>query len=122
MALSSKCESFTFAYELKPMAVQIINHMPDVQVHRGDPLSPMRVLTPQRLTPSFFSRLSGRAWFAFGTFVVHVLAIAGFMTAQRLNHVAAEPVPMEVSLVETPATQEKPPEYTPPPMEVTYAL
>src|SRR5262245_5552598 len=104
------------------MAVQIVNHMPDAQVHRGEPLAPLQVLRPLRTVPSFFSRLSGRAWFALGTFVVHVLAIAGFMTAQRLHQVVAEPVPMEVSLVETPVTQEKPPEYTPPPQEIAYAL
>ena len=67
------------------MAVQILNFMPDAEVHRGEPLTPMRALAPHRTAESFYSRLSGRAWFALGTFAVHVLAIAGFMTAQRLH-------------------------------------
>jgi protein TonB len=104
------------------MAVQIINHMPDAEVHRGEPLTRMRVLTPQRSIPSYSSRVSGRAWFALGTFAVHVLAIAGFMTAQNLRQVVVEPEPLEVSLIETPVTAEKPPEYVPPPQEIVYAL
>jgi periplasmic protein TonB len=104
------------------MAVQIIDHMPDAAIHRGEPLAKMKVLAPQRAQASFFSHLSGRAWFALGTFVVHVLAIAGFMTAQRLHQVLAEPEPMEVALLETPAAAEPPPEYTPPPQEIQYAL
>ena len=104
------------------MAVQIIDHMPDAAIHRGEPLAPMKVLAPRRAAPSFFSQLSGRAWFAFGTFVVHVLAIAGFMSAQNLHQILAQPEPMEVALLEMPAAAEKPPEYTPPPLEVQYAL
>lgn len=104
------------------MAVQIIDHMPDAAIHRGEPLAPMKALAPRRVQVSFFSRLSGRAWFALGTFVVHVLAIAGFMTAQRLHQVVAQAEPMEVSLVETPVAPEEPPEFTPPPEEIQYAL
>jgi protein TonB len=104
------------------MAVQIIDHMPDAAIHRGEPLAPMKVLAPRRAPISFFSHFSGRAWFALGTFVVHVLAIAGFMTAQQLRQVPVQAEPMEVSLVETPAAAEQPPEYTPPPQEIQYAL
>jgi protein TonB len=104
------------------MAVQIIDQMPDVRVHRGEPLTPMKALAPRRVQVDFFSRLSGRAWFALGTFVVHVLAIAGFMTAQRLHQSVVEPEPMEVSLLEMPAAAEQPPEYMPPPQEIQYAL
>jgi protein TonB len=104
------------------MAVQIIDHMPDAAIHRGEPLAPMKVLAPRRAPISFFSHFSGRAWFALGTFVVHVLAIAGFMTAQQLRQVPVQAEPMEVSLVETPAAAEHPPEYTPPPQEIQYAL
>jgi protein TonB len=44
------------------------------------------------------------------------------VAAQSLGQVVTEPEPMEVSLIETPVTAEKPPEYTPPPQEITYAL
>jgi protein TonB len=82
----------------------------------------MKALAPQRAPISFFSHFSGRAWFALGTFVVHVLAIAGFVTAQQLHQVPAQAEPLEVSLVETPAAVEQLPEYTPPPQEIQYAL
>ena len=104
------------------MAVEILHNLPDARVERGQPLARMRTIAPQRIPRPLFSRMSGRAWFAGATIVVHILAIAGFMTAQSLHRIVSEPEPMEVSLVETPATQEKPPEYVPPPMEVTYAL
>lgn len=104
------------------MAVQIIDHMPDAAIHRGEPLAPMQALAPRRAKSAFISRLSGRAWFALGTFVVHVLAIAAFISAQNLHRILAQPEPMEVSLIDTPVTAEEPPEYMPPPMEIQYAL
>ena len=103
------------------MAVQILNEMPDAQVHRGEPLAPLRALTPQpRPLPQM--HFTGRAWFAIGAVAVHLLAVVGFMTAQRQKPALTEPEPMLVSLVETPATAEKAPDYTPPPQEITYSL
>ena len=105
------------------MAVQILNDMPDAAVHHGDPLEPMRALAPQRPIQSMLSRLSGRAWFAVVTVALHLVAIVGFMTAQRFDHVLSEPEPMVVSLVEAPATPtEQPREYAPPPQDITYVL
>src|SRR5688500_6994513 len=104
------------------MAVQILNFMPAAEVHRGEPLTPMRALAPHRTAESFYSRLSGRAWFALGTFAVHLLAIAGFMTAQRLHLTNPEAEPTIASLIESQTLPaEKPPEYMPP-QEIVYAL
>lgn len=104
------------------MAVQVLNHLPDARVDRGDSLEAMRALAPQRQVKSLLSQLSGRAWFAVGTVAVHILVLAGFMAAQKIEQILAPPEPMEVSLVEQSMPDEKPPEFTPPPMEITYAL
>jgi protein TonB len=105
------------------MAVQILNEMPDAAIHHGEPLESMRSLAPQRPVSSMFSRLSGRAWFAVGTLAVHLLVLAGFMTAQRFDRIRSEPEPMVVSLVDTPAAPtEQPRDYTPPPQEITSVL
>jgi protein TonB len=105
------------------MAVQILNEMPDAAVHHGEPLETMRALAPRRPVRSMLSRLSGRAWFAVGTVAVHLLVLAGFMTAQRFDRVLSEPESMVVSLIDTPATPtEQPRDYTPPPQDITYVL
>jgi len=103
------------------MSVQIFNEMPDAGVHRGEPLAPMLALAPQprSLTPSHFT---GRAWFIAGTVAVHLLALAGFMTAQRIDRILSEPEPMAVSLVESPATSTVQPRNYSPPQDVTYLL
>jgi periplasmic protein TonB len=104
------------------MAVQILNDMPDVAIHRGEPLEPMQALAPARSERSWSSRISGRAWFAVGTLGLHVLAIAGFMTAQQIRSVIAEPEPMVVSLVETTTTTEQPHDIAPPPQDISFVL
>src|SRR3569832_2539002 len=88
------------------MAVQILNDLPDVAVHRGEPLAPLQALAPLRPSRTV-SSLSGRAWFATGTVVLHVLAIAGFLAAQQIRPVIAEPEPMVVSLIEAPTPAER---------------
>ena len=105
------------------MAVQILNEMPDAAVHHGEPLESMRALVPRRPVRSMLSRLSGRAWFAVGTVAVHLLVLAGFVTAQRFDRILSEPEPMVVSLIDTPATPtEQPRDYAPPPQDITYVL
>ena len=104
------------------MSVQILNHMPDAAVHRGGPLEPLRALAPRaRAHPRL--HFTGRAWFAIGTLAVHVVALAGFMTAQHVGRIFSEPEPMTVSLIETPATpQEAPRDYPAPMQDVAYVL
>jgi protein TonB len=103
------------------MAVQILNDMPDAEVHRGEPLAPLRELAPQRRALSH-SHFTGRAWFVVVTIGIHLLALVGFMTAQRIDRVLSEPEPMEVSLVETPAMPTEEPRAYAPPQDVTYVL
>jgi periplasmic protein TonB len=108
------------------MAVQILNHMPDAAVNRGEPLAtaplaPLRVLAP-RPRPRSRLHFTGRAWFAIGTIAVHVVALAGFMTAQHIERALAEPDPMVVSLIETAATSREPRDVSPPIQEVAYTL
>ncbi|HTU65742.1 MAG TPA: TonB family protein [Steroidobacteraceae bacterium] len=103
------------------MAVELFNNLPDARVDRGDSLESMRALVPQRAVRSWLSQISGRAWFAAGTAAVHVLVFMGFLAAQKIEQTLAPPEPMEVSLIDTPAT-EKPPEYVPPPEQIVYSL
>ncbi len=108
---------------LNPMAVQIINQMPDVQVHRGEPLAALlkdfAALRPQGRPRK---RVGGRAGFIAATLVVHVIAGAAFLSKQHGVRNVAEPEPIVASLIDAPLTDEKPPEYSPPVENVVFAL
>jgi periplasmic protein TonB len=103
------------------MAVQILNDMPDAEVHRGEPLvaslrelNATRVLRPQ---------LSGRAIFLGITIALHVVFALVFMRMQARHHVEEQTAPIMASLIdEAPPAEEPPPNYTPPPMNVTYSV
>lgn len=105
------------------MAVQIVNDMPDAQVHRGEPLAVLlrdfATLRPQRTARR---RFGGRAGFLAATVGVHVLAAVVFLTAQHGTRSPSEPEPIIASLIDSPAADDKPPEFTPPPQNVAYAL
>jgi len=105
------------------MAVQILNDMPDAEVHRGEParsLSLVRSLPPRPLERS---HARGRAKFVVITAALHVVVFAGFVSAGRVQQVFSDPEPMVASLVESPsAADEPPPEYTPPIQEIQYSL
>ena len=103
------------------MAVQIINDMPDYAVHRGDPLEAcLRELNAPRAPRT---RKRGRAIFVGITLGLHVVAALAFMQMTYGKPAAREPVPIEVSLIELPQqSEELPPQYTPPPVDVVYAL
>lgn len=102
------------------MAVQIINDMPDFAVHRGDPIEAClhELHRPRRSTP----RRSDRAIFLGITLGVHAIAALAFMQMTYGKPAMAEPEPIEVALIESPQADQPPPQYTPPPMNVTYAL
>jgi protein TonB len=103
------------------MAVQILNDMPDAEVHRGEPLlvslrelNATRVLRPQ---------LSGRAVFLGITLALHVVFALMFMQGQARKHVQEQAPPIMASLIEDlPPAEEAPSNYSPPPLNVAYSL
>ena len=106
------------------MAVQIINEMPDVQVHRGEPVREfLRDLNLKRSVPTLKTRLSGRAVILAGTIAMHVIGLIAFTQTQMHERVKEDPAPIIASLIDAPTQQkETPPEYTPPPLNVVYSL
>jgi protein TonB len=105
------------------MAVQIINFMPDSEVHRGDPVELLRALERPRSSDWLRARFTGRAGFAFATIALHVIALVAFVNAQHHERVLPEAEPLMASLLDAPAPQaEAPREYTPPLVNVTLAV
>ena len=102
------------------MAVQILNDMPDVAVHRGDTdYQQPREPSLSRL----LSRISGRAVFLAATIAVHVGAAATLIGMRLESHVAKESDPLVAMMIDAPQTAaEAQPEYVPPPVNVVYAL
>ncbi len=102
------------------MAVQIINDMPDIAVHRGDPLP--ACLLEIRASRAGQAPRRGRALFLGITLALHAVAALAFM---RMNHGRATPsemIPIEASIIESPQqAQEAPPTYAPN-IQITYSL
>jgi protein TonB len=111
------------------MAVQILNDMPDVAVHRGEPL---RSPAPQRVAASLSdwspratraSTRNNRPLFIAGTIAVHVLAVVGFLSLRQVTRTQAAPPPIEVSIIDATQSPKEVPAMAPPPMsEVVYTL
>jgi protein TonB len=103
------------------MAVQILNEMPDAEVHRGDPVEDfLRDLNAPRERRSY---LTGRAVFLAATIALHLIVGLAFLQMQTRSRVKSDPEPIIVSLIEAPSQQDQtPPEYTPPPVNVVYEL
>jgi len=103
------------------MAVQIINDMPDVEVHRGEPFAAsLHALNAPRAETT---RFSGRAICLGITIAVHVLGALAFMQMTYQKHSEEMPAPIMASMIdETPPAETPPPEYAPPPMDVEYSL
>jgi periplasmic protein TonB len=106
------------------MAVQIINEMPDAEVHRGEPVREfLRDLNLQRSVPALKTRLSGRALILAGTIAIHVVGLIAFTQTEMYRRAREEPAPIIASLIEAPVqAPETPPEYTPPPLNVVYSM
>ena len=106
------------------MAVQIINEMPDAQVHRGEPVREfLRDLNLRRTAPALKSRLSGRAVILSVIIAIHAVGLIAFAQMQVAQRTPEKSAPIVASLIEAPAQQDaKPPEYSPPPLNVEYAL
>lgn len=103
------------------MAVQIINDMPDVEVHRGEPVAAwLRDLNAPRAE---IPRFNGRAVAIGITVGLHLLVAIALMRMQFANQSAVIPAPLEAALIEDlPPSEVPPPTYTPPPMNVVYSL
>ncbi len=102
------------------MAVQIINEMPDAEVHRGDPVRELlRELNAPRERRT---RFNGRAVFLAITIGLHAVVAIALIRMQFNQRVLEQPPPIEAALLEAPADETLPPAYTPPPMEIVYSL
>jgi TonB family protein len=103
------------------MAVQIVNDMPDAEVHRGEPL--VELLHELNARRARRPRLSGRAGILGITIALHAVAGLAFMQIGRDRRAQDEAPPIIAAFVEAPAqTEEAPPEYIPPPMNVAYSM
>ncbi len=103
------------------MAVQLINDMPDVEVHRSGPFSaPLHELNTPRVD---LPRFSGRAVCIGITAAIHVLGALAFMQMTRQHRAAEPPSAIIASIIdEAPPAETPPAEFTPPPMDVAYSL
>jgi protein TonB len=116
------------------MAVQILNDMPDVAIHRGDPGTrpaaraiiadpvPAQSLSDWSPRASRGASPHGRPLFIAVTIGVHVLAILGFLSVRHVTAAQAPPKPIEVSIIDAPVNEEAPPMAPPPMQEVVYSL
>lgn len=102
------------------MAVQILNEMPDAEVHRGDPVE--ELLREPSAPRERRTRLSGRAVFLAITIGLHAIVAIALVRMQFTQRTQEQPPPIEASLLETPADEIPPPTYTPPPMDIVYSL
>jgi protein TonB len=103
------------------MAVQILNDMPDAEVHRGEPLA--LSLRELNATRALRPRFSGRAIFLGITVALHAVVALAFMQMQTRPRVPEQAAPIMASLLEeAPPAEAPPPNYTPPPMNVAYSL
>jgi len=103
------------------MAVQILNDMPDAEIHRGEAFSVLGALAPQRRHQARWW-FTGRAGFIACTAALHFAAFAGLVSVHRQPKLAAA-TPIIASFIDAPAAPtDAPPEYVPRPQEITYAL
>jgi protein TonB len=103
------------------MAVQIINDMPDAEVHRGEPVAAwLRDLNAPR--PEL-RRFNGRAVAISITAGLHLVAAIALMRVTLAQPTQVVPAPIEAALIdELPPADIPPPTYVPPPMNVVYSL
>ncbi len=118
-------------YIRTPMAVQILNDMPDVAVHRGEPVrrnEPARMdarmdLSDWNLPAAPRVRRAGRPIFMAVTVGLHAAAALAFMSVKYAERNEAPPAAIVASIVEEPApTEEAPPMASPPMVEISYSL
>ena len=102
------------------MAVQILNDMPDADVHRGDPEPLLSDWNP-RATQT--SSLGNRPAFIAITVALHVVVVLGFLSLRHIARAEDPPAPIMATIIDAPQNPEEAPPMTPPPMtEVVYTL
>ena len=103
------------------MAVQILNDMPDAEVHHGEPISrPFRQL-PAPTVPR--ARSSGRLIFMVITVALHLAGALAFMRMQYVQRAEEMAPTIEATLIEDQAPVDAPPaRYAPPAVNVEYSL
>ena len=103
------------------MAVQILNDMPDAEVHRGDPVEAfLRDLNAPRERQKF---LSGRAGFIAITIALHAIVAIALIRIQFSQRAELAAAPIEATMLEAPAEDvPPPPAYASPQMELVYSL
>jgi protein TonB len=101
------------------MAVQIINDMPDVAIHRGDTVPLFRDWSP----PAQRRTNRARPMFIAITVGLHALAVIAFLSVRYATRPVDAPAAIEASIIDTPAAEVEAPPMQPPPMvEIQYSL
>jgi len=102
------------------MAVQILNDMPDADVHRGDPELLLSDWSPRATK---ISSLSNRPAFIGITIGLHLVVILAFLSMRHIARADDPPAPIIATIIDAPQSYEDAPPMTPPPMtEVVYTL
>jgi protein TonB len=111
------------------MAVQILNDMPDVAVHRGEPVAAPASRSSEASLNDWSPRATrvstagNRPLFVAITIGVHVLAAVAFLSMRHIARVQVAPPPIEVAIIDATQSADEAPPMTPPPMtEVVYSL
>jgi protein TonB len=111
------------------MAVQILNDMPDVAVHRGEPITAPAARAVEASLNDWSPRATraktsgNRPMFIAVTIAVHALAVVGFLSLRQVTRTQAAPPPIEVAIIDATQTPDEAPPMAPPPMsEVVYTL
>jgi protein TonB len=102
------------------MAVQIINEMPDVEVHRGEPVRAL--LRDLNATRERSTRFNGRAIFLAITIGLHAVVALALIRMQFTHRTEVAPAPIEAALLEAPPEEAPPPPTYTPEMNLVYSL
>jgi protein TonB len=101
------------------MAVQILNDMPDADVHRGDPWLLLSDWSPRATK---ISRGQRPAFIAI-TIGLHLLVILGFLSVRHVMRADDPPAPIVATIIDAPENHEEAPPMSPPPLtDVVYTL
>jgi protein TonB len=107
-------------YICAAMAVQILNDMPDADVHRGDP-GPLLSDWSPRATQA--ASTNNRPAFVAITIGLHLVVALGFLSMRHITRTLEPPPPIVATILEAPMPADEAPPMTPPPLaNVVYTL